>query len=92
MSIYILSIWNYLFNFCPFSINQIAISSKRDIVNAKKINIHIFLVHTERENVQETPDFDACLETHFAHTYDAWRTHITHTHDGWRAHGNLDLV
>ena len=54
-----------------FSTNQTTIRSNRDIVNANRINIYIFLVHIDRENVQETPDFDACLETHFAHTYDA---------------------
>ena len=55
----------------PFSINQTTIRWNRDIVNANKINIYIFLVHIDRENVQETPDFDACMETHFTHTYDA---------------------
>ena len=44
--------------------------------------ITAFLVHIDRENIQETSDFDTCMETQITHTHDAWRTHITHTHDG----------
>ena len=46
----------------------------------KKIFIY-FVVHIDRENIQETPDFYACIETQNTHTHDACRTLITHTHD-----------
>ena len=70
MGIYILSFCDYSISVLS-SIHQTIIRSKRDIVNANKINIYILLVHIDWENVQETPDFYVYMETHFMHTYDA---------------------
>ena len=69
--IYILSICNYLFNFCPFSINQTTIRWNRNIVNANEINIYIFLVHIDRENIYRKPQILMHVWKHTTHTYDA---------------------
>ena len=40
-------------------------------VHAKKDIVILFIVHIDRENAQETPDFNAYKETHITHTHDA---------------------
>ena len=63
-----MKIYSGFFSYIKLLYGQV---STRDNVYAKKKILIFFLVHKDRKNVQETPDFDACMETHIMHTHGA---------------------
>ena len=38
---------------------------------------YIFFVHIDRENIQETPDFYACMEMHITYAHGIHTKHIS---------------